>query len=138
MKARQIYITAHDHKRLDELLATESNFDYRDRNDLKSLQAELKRAKIVSSKEVPHNVVTMNTRLIFRDLDDDSRTEVTLVFPAQSHIEDGKLSVLSPIGTGLLGYSEGDTIEWAVPDGLRRVCIEKILYQPEAAGDLHL
>ena len=68
-------------------------------------------------------------------LDDDSRMEVTLVFPADADIDAGKLSVLSPVGTALLGYAEGDTVEWEVPAGKRRIRIEKILYQPEAAGD---
>jgi regulator of nucleoside diphosphate kinase len=80
----------------------------------------------------------MNSRLRFVDLDDGDFTEVTLVFPAHADIASGKLSILSPIGTALLGYSEGDKIEWNVPAGKRRIQIEKILYQPEAAGDLHL
>jgi regulator of nucleoside diphosphate kinase len=102
------------------------------------MEAELRNARVVESQEVPPNVVTMNTRLVFRDLEDDSTMEVTLVFPADADIDQGKMSVLSPIGTGLLGYAVGDTIDWKVPGGTRRVKIEEILYQPEAAGDLHL
>ena len=107
-------------------------------NDLKSLEAELQRAKIVESRDVPKNVVTMNTRLRFVDLDDRSETEVTLVFPNDANISEGKMSVFSPIGTALLGYAKGDVIEWTVPSGTRRIQITDILYQPEAAGDLHL
>lgn len=80
----------------------------------------------------------MNTRLRFLDLDDGSQTEVTLVFPAQANIDEGKISVLSPIGTALLGYAKGDKIEWMVPAGARRIQIEDILYQPESARDIHL
>ena len=55
-----------------------------------------------------------------------------------ANISEGKMSVFSPIGTALLGYAKGDVIEWTVPSGTRRIQITDILYQPEAAGDLHL
>lgn len=138
MNGRQIFVTANDFRRLKELLSVAEAFNYRDRNDLKSLESELGRAKIVESKDVPPTVVTMNTRLRFVDLDDETRMDVALVFPSDANINDGKMSVLSPIGTALLGYAKGDTIEWAVPAGTLRIQIEEVMYQPEAAGDLHL
>lgn len=130
---RKIYVTANDLRRLDDLLA---ELDDKTRKLLAPLKSELERAKVVASDKVPANVVTMNSRLIFRDVEDDSPMEVSLVFPEDADIERGKMSVFSPIGTALLGYAEGDTIEWTVPRGTRKVRIEKILYQPEAAGDL--
>jgi regulator of nucleoside diphosphate kinase len=62
----------------------------------------------------------------------------TLVFPAEADYERGRLSVLAPIGMALLGYRAGETVEWKVPSGVRRLKIEQVLYQPEAAGDYHL
>ncbi len=138
MNERRIFVTANDLRRLSELLSVAGTFNYRDRNDLKGLEAELRRATIVESRDVPKTVVTMNTRLRFVDLDNGTRTEVTVVFPADANIDAGKISVLSPIGTALLGYAKGDAINWTVPGGTRRIQIEDILYQPEAAGDLHL
>ena len=138
MENRQIYVTANDFNRLNELLAVAKTFNYRDRNDLKSLEAELRRAKIVESRDVPKTVVTMRTKLRFKDLDDGTQTEVALVYPTEADINAGKISVISPIGTALLGYAKGDTIEWAVPAGTRRIKIMDILYQPEAAGDFDL
>ena len=138
MSKRHIFVTANDLRRLDELLSVAETFNFRDRNDLKSLESELRRAKIVESRDVPNTVVTMNTRLRFLDLNDGTITEVTLVFPSDANIAEEKMSVLSPIGTALLGYAKGDTIEWTVPAGTRRIQIEDILYQPEAAGDIHL
>ncbi len=138
MKQRKIFITQKDRERLEELLMVADDFKYRDRDDLQSLKTELARATIVNSNEIPPTVVTMNTRLVFQDLEDESKMAVTLVFPAEADIDHGKISVFSPIGTALLGYKEGDVIEWAVPDGKRRVRIDEVLYQPEAAGDLHL
>lgn len=138
MNKRTLYITSADAKRLNELLAVARIFNFRDRNDLKALDAELRKAKIVESKAIPKTVVTMNTRLVFSDLEDGTKREVTLVFPSDVNIDLGYMSVLAPIGTALLGYAKGDDIEWPVPDGVRRIHIEDILYQPEAAGDLHL
>lgn len=138
MKERHIFVTANDHKRLTELLSVAGSFNYKDRNDLKSLESELRKATIVESRDVPKTVVTMNTRLRYIDLDDRSKTDVTLVFPAKANMDENRMSVFSPIGTALLGYAKGDTIEWTVPAGTRRIQIEEILYQPEAAGDFHL
>jgi regulator of nucleoside diphosphate kinase len=61
-----------------------------------------------------------------------------VVFPSEADSEQGKISILAPVGTALLGYRVGDTVEWKLPGGLRRLKIERILYQPEAAGDYHL
>jgi regulator of nucleoside diphosphate kinase len=58
--------------------------------------------------------------------------------PEQADIATGKISVLAPIGTGMLGYEVGDVFEWAVPAGARRLQIKEIVYQPEASGDFHL
>lgn len=138
MKKRQIFVTDNDLKRINELFMVADSFDYRDRSDLKSLEDELQNAKVVGSGSVPENVVTMNTKLMYVDMDDGSKSEVTLVFPADADISTNRMSIFSPIGTALLGYKEGDIIEWDVPDGKAKIKIEKILYQPEAAGDLDL
>lgn len=138
MTERKLFITEKDYRRLNELLDVAESFDYRDRNDLKTLEAELKRTRVVDSRKVPGKVVTMNTRLRLRDLDTQGVSEVTVVFPSDADVDAGKISVLSPVGTAVLGYAEGDTIEWTVPAGKRRLLIEQVLYQPEAAGDFHL
>ena len=87
---------------------------------------------------MPHDVVTMNSRVQLVDLDTGEAMTYTLVFPDDADLRQGKISVLAPIGTAMLGYRVGDTFEWRVPAGLRRLKIEAILYQPEAAGDYHL
>jgi regulator of nucleoside diphosphate kinase len=46
-----------------------------------------------------------------------------------------KISIFSPIATALIGYTENDEIEWVVPGGLTKIRIEKIIYQPEVAGN---
>ena len=138
MQQRSISITQFDRKRLDELLAVAEEFNYRDRSDLKRLAEELNHGRLVDSRDVSPTVVTMNSRVRLRDLDTNEVMEYTLVFPKDAAIERGRISVISPIGTAILGYSFGDTIEWTVPAGKRRITIEALLYQPEAAGDYHL
>ena len=105
---------------------------------MEELEAELQEIKLVDAKQVPPTVVTMNSRVQLVDVDTNQTMVFTLTFPKDADIDAGKLSVLSPIGTAILGYAEGDVIEWRVPAGLRRIKIEKVLYQPEAAGDYHL
>ena len=138
MEDRTIYITKFDLERIEELLAVAGEFSYRNRGDLEELEAELQKGKLVDSKEVPPNVVTMNSRVRLVDVDKDQPMVFTLVFPKDADIDAGKLSILSPIGTAIFGYSVGDVIEWRVPAGIRRIKIEEVLYQPEAAGDYDL
>jgi regulator of nucleoside diphosphate kinase len=64
--------------------------------------------------------------------------EFVLVFPQDADADLGMISILAPVGTAILGYAKGNTVEWPVPSGVRRIRIEDILYQPEAAGDYHL
>ncbi len=138
MKERKIFITKFDKDRLEELIGVAESFGADKRLDLESLQDELERAEIVSSRRVPSNVVTMNSKVLLRDADTLEEMTLTLVFPKDADIKSGLISVLAPVGTAILGYREGDVVEWRVPNGLKRISIERILYQPEAEGDFHL
>ena len=130
-----IYITSQDKRRLEELLAEVSVSDPRQRGDLKLLEEELRRAVIVEPKEIPGDVITMNSRAELIDLDTHETVTFTLVFPRDSNVEEEKISVLAPIGAGMLGYRIGDEFEWKVPDGVRHMKVTNVHYQPEAAGD---
>jgi regulator of nucleoside diphosphate kinase len=137
MKEREIYVTALDVERLRKLLDGVRLWSSRDREHLQELEAELDRARVVASQDVPGDVVTMNSEVLVKDLDSKKEMTLTLVFPSEADLEQGKISILAPIGTALLGYRVGDTIEWKVPGRVRRLRVEKVLYQPEAAGDYH-
>ena len=138
MGERTIYVTDFDLKRLSNLLNGTWSGNMKDMAYLTRLEDELEGAQIVAPREILSDVVTMNSRARVRDLDSKQEMIFTLVFPAEADYEGGKLSVLAPIGTALLGYRAGETVEWEVPGGLRRLKIEQVLYQPEAAGDYHL
>ena len=130
-----IHITTQDKQRLEDLLVEVQASDPRKHGDLKALTQELRRAVIVDPKDVFCDVITMNSRAEMRDLESGETVAFTLVFPSEANIDEEKISVLAPIGAGMLGYRVGDEFEWNVPAGLRRMKVTKVEYQPEAAGD---
>lgn len=138
MKGRKVFITEFDKNRLEELISVADAFGPNARDDLADLRQELSRAKVVPSGKVPPDVVTMNSRVVLADEDTGERMTYTLVFPKDADIDSGRISVLAPVGTAILGFAQGDVVEWQVPSGTRRIRIEEVVYQPEAAGDLHL
>ena len=97
------------------------------------LQSELDRAIVVSSEAVPGNVVTMGSHVHYVDEATGLRRLVQIVYPAEANASEGKVSVLAPVGAALLGLSAGQTIEWDFPDSRRRLRVEEIVHQPEAA-----
>ena len=138
MTSNAIQITEFDLTRLKKLVEEANYTDLRGRDYLVRLQTELERAQVVSPEEVPEAVITMNSTVVLLDVDTRQEETYTLVFPEHADPDRGRISVLAPIGMAMLGYEVGDTFEWPVPDGVRRLRVEKILYQPEAAGDYHL
>ena len=134
MDPRDIYITKFDLARLKELLEVGISFKERDRDYLESLRNELDRAHIVDPTAVPDDVVTMNSRFRLKDMETGEEKNYSLVFPSEADMTQNKISILAPIGTAVLGYRAGDSVDWQVPAGKRTVRIQEILYQPEAAG----
>ena len=126
----RIYITEIDKARLYGLIAFEQG------SAVVELEHELERAIVVKPQQVASNVVTMNSRALVQL--DDEEIEVALVYPEDADSCAGKYSVCSDIGAAILGYQEGDAIDWRISDRTLRIEISKVLYQPEAAGDYHL
>jgi regulator of nucleoside diphosphate kinase len=134
MVMKNIYITDNDMRRLRELIMVARQFKKEEERYLQELEAELNRATIIKSQDVPPDVITMNSEVHLRDLNTKEEITYTLVFPDQADASQGRVSILAPIGTALLGYSVGDVIEWKVPAGVAKLKVEKIIYQPEANG----
>src|SRR3954469_15962863 len=130
-----IHITSRDKQLLQELLAEIEAMRSEPRADLAALAGEVERAMVVQADEIPNDVITMNSRAEMLDVDTSESVTFTLVFPSEANIDEEKISVLAPIGAGMLGYRVGDEFEWNVPGGLRRMKVTKVDYQPEAAGD---
>lgn len=126
----EIYVTEIDKARLQSLIA------FGAARPLADLEHEIERAIEVEPQSVTGDVVTMNSRVVLRL--DDEKQEVALVYPQDADERARKVSVFSEVGTAILGYQEGDVIDWTMAERTRRIRIEKVVYQPEAFGDLHL
>jgi len=135
---RSIFITQFDFDRLTKVIKTYSPQNDFDQENIERLIYDLERATILDSKDMPANVVTMNSKVYLRDVDSRQETIFTLVFPQDADMAENRVSVLAPVGSAVLGYKAGDTIEWKVPARIKRLKIESVIYQPEAAGNYHL
>jgi regulator of nucleoside diphosphate kinase len=98
------------------------------------LRREIDRARVVDRTRVPHDVVTMHSTVRTRDLATGVVEVHTLFYPEEADLRSGKLSVLAPLGTALLGTRAGDVVRVATGDGVRALKVDAVLYQPEAAG----
>jgi len=127
----QIYLTQNDADQLLKLVESQPGKRF------EKLEGELVRANVVPREKIPEDVVTMNSRVIFENETTGERREVTLVYPGSAAIDAGKISVLVPIGTALLGLRVGQSIDWELPGGEKqRYRIVKVPFQPEAAGEV--
>lgn len=133
MKKRTIIMADRDHEELSEAIRAMDKLSERGRVEMSPLAAELARAEIVDAREMPSDVIAMNSRAELLDLGTGERMEFTLVFPIDADIEASKISILTPLGTAMLGYRVGDEFEWVVPYGLRRLRVIAIRFQPEAS-----
>ncbi|MDD4169430.1 MAG: nucleoside diphosphate kinase regulator [Desulfotomaculaceae bacterium] len=134
--ARQIFVTEIDRDRLQKLINKDKEFSPGKEDYLRNLEQELDRAQVVTSAEIPQDTITMNSKVLLKELDSGEEMIYTLVYPDDADLTNDKISVLAPVGTAILGLREGDIIDWKVPDGLVKLEVKKILYQPEAAGKL--
>ena len=126
----QIYLTQNDADRLLKLVESQPG------KGLEKLESELVRANVVPREQIPEDVVTMNSRVVFENETTGERREVTLVYPGSADIDAGKISVLVPIGTALLGLRVGQSIDLELPGGEKqRFRIVNVPFQPEAAGE---
>lgn len=98
------------------------------------LEEELSRATVVPQSEIPADVVTMNSTIRFVDEDSGKESEVALVYPKDADVTKRQVSVLAPVGMALIGLKVGQSIEWPMPNGMRRLKVVGVIYQPEAAG----
>ncbi len=134
MENRMIQITENDLQKLREAIGDAKHGAYRKSVYIQHLEGELERAAIISARQIPADVITMNSRARLTDLSNGEQMELTLVFPEDTSKGMDHVSVLAPIGTAIIGYRVGDVIEWDTPDGKAKLRVEKIVYQPEADG----
>jgi len=126
MRERPIVVTDLDARRLRALLDRRSETSNLDQAHLQKLQSELERARVLLRAETPTDVVTMHSEVRVLDLESGDRSDYALVFPGEADVSAKRISVVAPLGTALLGFREGDTVEWMMPGGIRRLRIERV------------
>jgi regulator of nucleoside diphosphate kinase len=105
---------------------------------LDGLRDELARAEVLEPRDMPRDVITMNSTARFRDDTSGVEREITLVYPRDADGSADRVSILAPVGSALLGLRVGQAIEWPVPGGrTTRLQVLEVRYQPEAAGEYH-
>ena len=103
-----------------------------------ALEEELERGEVIDPEEIPDDVVSMNSRVQFTDLTRNRQMIRTLVYPhALATTEDG-ISVMAPVGAGLIGLRVGEVIDWTLPDGHQvQLRVDAVLWQPEREKQFH-
>ncbi len=128
---KTILITEMDERRLRALARRHERYPA-----VAALEAELTRAIIVAPESVPADVVTMNSRVVYSEPRGAS-FEVRLAYPTDARGE-ADISVLTSLGTALLGVQAGEELTYSTGKGPVRVQVSRVVYQPERAGDFHL
>lgn len=133
MNSDVILITEKDILRIKNVLSFQASSEF------ENLELELDRARIISDLEVPPDLVTMNSKVKFLNVQESREMVVTLVYPSEANFAEGKISVLASLGSALLGLRVDQEINWMFPDGKTRTLrILSVLYQPEANLHWHL
>ena len=126
----EIIINAHDAERLHSVL------DHAVGQTAEQLEMEIARARLLPANCIPPQTVTMRSVVQFHLSTTGQVLEKRLVYPRELQDPATQVSVLSPVGAALLGLSEGDSIEWQVPEGrMVSISVQAVLYQPEAHGE---
>ena len=133
-----IQITDLDYNRLHDMIMGMRKFNQKEYNDLLFLESELERAERTNPRKITSEYVTMNSVIEVLDCDTNKTMEIRLVYPRDANFKQGKISVLSPLGSALLGYKAGSEVSYRVPKGIKKMKILRIIYQPEANGEFSL
>lgn len=131
-KTKNIIVTENDHKVFKKLIETSYTVDPIEKKSHKKLYEELKTATIVSEKEFPQKVVRLNS-LVTIQTTFGRKDNIQLVLPHEGDLSKRKLSIMSPMGSALIGYSEGDRVSWSLPKGTEEIIIERVINE---ANDL--
>jgi regulator of nucleoside diphosphate kinase len=127
MKDRKIYITKSDRARLLSMLASTRRFLRRHPEDLEVLCEDLESAEVVRTEtELPSDRIVLNCTFRARDIDSLREKTFTLVMPRDANYDEGKVSVLAPMGVALFGARVGETVVWNAPAGVKRFQIRHV------------
>lgn len=121
-----LLIREKDFNRLKDYLSAQKGLD--------DLEYELDRAKIIGDSNVPGDLVTMNSKVRYKNLETNKESEITIVYPKDANIAEGRISVFASLGSALLGLREGDEISWTFPDETEKTLkVIKVISQESEA-----
>jgi regulator of nucleoside diphosphate kinase len=128
-----IQMTTWDYRRLSAVVDA---FRLRGReHQIDLLARELDRAELIEPAAVPRDVVTMHSCVKFIDEDTEEVRTVTLVYPGEEDSRQGRIAVVTPVGSALIGLRAGATMAWRTLDGrTKRLSVLEVRHQPEAHG----
>ena len=127
-------VTDVDSRRLENLIGGPWRSDGRDAESIVMLERHLDKAEVIPAGRIGPNVITINSEVRIRDLDADETIFFRVVLPRAADAATGRISVLAPLGMAVLGRRVGEHVTWNTPGGLRRLRVDRILYQPEREG----
>lgn len=134
---KRMVVTVNDYKRLNGLVEF-SQAKSKVPLIVDKLISGLKNARMFPQEDIPGNVVTMNSRVLLTEITSGRQSEITISYPDDADSIEGRVSILSPVGVALLGKSQGHIASWRIPGGWGEFRIERVTYQPEAAGHYYL
>lgn len=138
-KNTAISLTNHDLKQLRHLIADLTLRASGSQTGVDELEEILDLGRVMQPQDIPENIVTMNSKVVFEDLESREQREAIIVYPQDADPQSGKISVLSPVGIALLGLAAGAETELPLPrDRTARIRIREVSYQPEAHGEYAL
>jgi len=122
----QLIIRKDDFDIITTYLKNGGNRNSFDKHNVMEMEAELKKAKLVSKENFPDTTVGLNSTAIIKDIETNRVLSITIVTPDKADISNNKISVLAPIGTALLGFQKGKQVNWQVPSGKKKFIIMEV------------
>ena len=124
-KNKQIIISNEDYQTLNNYINVGFVKSF-DTNNAALLKQELKRATVVKGNELPPGVVRLNSKVKIKEGHNGQLIELMLVLPEKANIKESKVSIFAPLGTALIGFSQGEKIKWNVPAGIKTFTILEV------------
>ena len=120
-----IVISKDDYESMRNVLETTSYADPIQKECLEKLMLELEQANILSSDSIPNNIVRLGS-VVDIQTPFGMKDGLTIVLPNEGDFNRKKISVISPIGSALLGYPEGKNVRWPLSNGVQTILIKKV------------
>ena len=130
MENKKLVLTQTDFSRLTKIINHEKEIYKRRQDNLQKMLEELNKAIIVTPEKIDNSVVTINSVVKFTDLITNMNIQLKIVYPKNANINKKHVSILSPIGTALLGCKKGETVDWHIAGSKKRYFINEVIYQP--------